>query len=260
MTTGLLLLAALQMAAPAVEKTADGGVTADLNPVLWADVPDISICRKDGVYYMTSTTMHFNPGIPVMMSTNLVNWTIASYCYDTVENRDADRLKNGRNDYGHGTWASSIRYNAADGYFYVSSFNVRIDATYLFRTKDPARGGWEFMRIAKKFYDHSLWIEDGRFAFVAAGNNKATLWPMRWTDPARGFAGGARAGRRGAAAPGEHRRLRADRARARRGLPALQEGRLVLPLQHLLAEGPLPARRLPPRAVAGGPVGRPHGL
>ena len=190
MTTGLLLLAALQMATPAVEKTADGGVTADLNPVLWADVPDISICRKDGVYYMTSTTMHFNPGIPVMMSTNLVNWTIASYCYDTVENRDADRLKNGRNDYGHGTWASSIRYNAADGYFYVSSFNVRIDATYLFRTKDPARGGWEFVRIAKKFYDHSLWIEDGRFAFVAAGNNKATLWPMRWTDPARGFAGG----------------------------------------------------------------------
>ena len=42
-------------------------------PTLWADVPDVSMCRKGGKYFMVSTTMHFNPGIPVMVSQDLVN-------------------------------------------------------------------------------------------------------------------------------------------------------------------------------------------
>ena len=64
-------------------------------PTLWADVPDVSMCRKGGKYFMVSTTMHFNPGIPVMVSQDLVNWKMASYCYQTVENRPCDRLENG---------------------------------------------------------------------------------------------------------------------------------------------------------------------
>ena len=81
--------------------------------------------------------MHFNPGIPVMSSKDLVNWKTVGYCYDTIEDRPEDRLENGRNDYLYGTWASSIRYNDADGCFYVSSFNQHARHTYLFRAKDP---------------------------------------------------------------------------------------------------------------------------
>ena len=34
-----------------------------VNPVIYADVPDASIIRVDDTYYMSSTTMHVNPGI-----------------------------------------------------------------------------------------------------------------------------------------------------------------------------------------------------
>ena len=162
-------------------------MAANLNPVMWADVPDVSICRKDDTYYMTSTTMHFNPGIPVMASKDLVNWKIVSYCYQTVEDRAKDRLENGEDDYMFGTWASSIRYNEADGFFYVTSFNNKVDATYLFRTKDPTKLNWEFFRLRPKQYDESLWIEDGRFYVFATVPGRP--YKVRLTEMKPDFSG-----------------------------------------------------------------------
>ena len=43
------------------------------NPLIWADVPDIAIIRVGKTYYMSSTTMHMSPGLPIMKSTDLVN-------------------------------------------------------------------------------------------------------------------------------------------------------------------------------------------
>ena len=54
------------------------------NPVMWTDIPDLSMVRVNNNYYLTSTTMHLNPGVPVMKSTDLSNWEIVSYCYDTL--------------------------------------------------------------------------------------------------------------------------------------------------------------------------------
>jgi len=42
------------------------------NPIIWADVPDVCAIRVGSNYYMSSTTMHMNPGVPIMKSTNLV--------------------------------------------------------------------------------------------------------------------------------------------------------------------------------------------
>ena len=66
----LLALAAACCCSVACAATAaeDDGAQAPLNPVIWADVPDVSVLRVDDTYYMTSTTMHMNPGVPVMMS------------------------------------------------------------------------------------------------------------------------------------------------------------------------------------------------
>ena len=35
------------------------------NPVIFADVPDMSMIRVGDTYYMSSTTMHMNPGVPI---------------------------------------------------------------------------------------------------------------------------------------------------------------------------------------------------
>ena len=54
------------------------------NPIIFADVPDMSIIRVGDTYYMSSTTMHMSPGVPIMKSKDLVNWEIVNYAYNTL--------------------------------------------------------------------------------------------------------------------------------------------------------------------------------
>ena len=72
------------------------------NPIIFADVPDMSMVRVGDTYYMSSTTMHMSPGVPIMKSKDLVNWQLVSYAYDTLANMDELNLTNGKNTYG--TW------------------------------------------------------------------------------------------------------------------------------------------------------------
>lgn len=87
------------------------------NPVINADVPDVSLCKVADTYYMISTTMHLMPGGPVMKSKDMVNWEIASYVFDRIDDGDRYNLLDGQTVYGQGQWASSIRYHM--GKFYV---------------------------------------------------------------------------------------------------------------------------------------------
>ena len=70
------------------------------NPIIFADVPDVAMIRVGDTYYMASTTMHMNPGIPVMKSKDLVNWEIINYAYDTLGEMDELSLINGKSNYG----------------------------------------------------------------------------------------------------------------------------------------------------------------
>src|SRR4051794_11796647 len=72
------------------------------NPFLWADVPDMSMIRVGNTYYMSSTTMHLSPGLPIMKSRDLVNWQLVNYAYDTLGDKDELALRNGKNNYGRG--------------------------------------------------------------------------------------------------------------------------------------------------------------
>lgn len=66
------------------------------NPVIYADVPDMSMIRVGDTYYMSSTTMHMAPGVPIMKSKDLVNWELVNYCYDILADVDALNLNNGK--------------------------------------------------------------------------------------------------------------------------------------------------------------------
>ncbi|GAA5522149.1 glycoside hydrolase 43 family protein [Aliifodinibius salicampi] len=136
------------------------------NPVIWADVPDPSIIRVGDSYYMSSTTMHFNPGVPIMKSNDLVNWEIVNYVYDTLDDSDPFLLQNGQNAYGEGTWASSLRYH--NGTFYLATFSNTTQQTYIFTTDDIESGSWETFTINRLFHDPSLFFDDGR-AFLLYG-------------------------------------------------------------------------------------------
>ena len=41
--------------------------------------------RVGDSYYMSSTTMHMAPGVPIMKSKDLVNWKIVNYAYDILD-------------------------------------------------------------------------------------------------------------------------------------------------------------------------------
>lgn len=136
------------------------------NPVIWADVPDPSVIRVGNAYYMSSTTMHMSPGVPIMKSTDLVNWSVVNYAYSILDNTNALNLENGQNAYSKGSWASSIRY--VDGIYYVSTFSYTTNKTYIYKTRDIENGPWTASVLNGLYHDCSLFFENGR-AFLAYG-------------------------------------------------------------------------------------------
>ncbi|RUT36514.1 hypothetical protein EJP77_05965 [Paenibacillus zeisoli] len=139
------------------------------NPIIWADVPDVDVIRVNDTYYMTSTTMHMNPGVPIMKSKDLVNWEIVNYVYDRLAETDKQTLSNGQNIYGQGSWASSIRFH--NGKYYVVFASNDIGKTYIFQTTDIEKGPWEKYELAGGVYhDMSLLFDDdGRVYLVYGG-------------------------------------------------------------------------------------------
>jgi len=159
--------------AASVHITVSAQVNSARNPVIFADVPDVSMIRVGDTYYMSSTTMHMNPGVPIMKSKDLVNWQLVNYAYSTLGENDALTLNNGKNAYGRGTWASCIRYH--NGTFYVSSFSSTTDKTYIWSTKDIEKGPWKEISFSPSFHDHTLVFDDDGRVYLIYGNKKLTL-------------------------------------------------------------------------------------
>lgn len=147
------------------------------NPIIHADVPDASMIRVGKNYYMSSTTMHLSPGVPIMKSTDLVNWKLINYAYDTLGNVDALNLENGVNAYGRGSWASCIRYHK--GIFYVSSFAATTGKTYIFKTKNLEKGPWERIAFEPSYHDHTIFFDDDGKIYMIWGVKKLTMVELK---------------------------------------------------------------------------------
>ncbi|QNF34822.1 glycosyl hydrolase 43 family protein [Adhaeribacter swui] len=138
------------------------------NPIIFADVPDISIIRVGKAYYMSSTTMHLSPGVPIMKSTDLVNWKLVNYAYDTLASKDELNLENGKSTYGRGSWASSLRYH--NGTYYVSTFAQTTGKTHVYSTKNIEKGSWKAVSFSPSYHDNSLFFDDdGRVYMIYGG-------------------------------------------------------------------------------------------
>ncbi|MES2463453.1 MAG: glycoside hydrolase 43 family protein [Armatimonadota bacterium] len=143
------------------------------NPVIWADVPDLAMIRVGDTYYMSSTTMHMSPGLPIMKSKDLVNWQLVSYAYDTLGDADALTLTDGKNAYGKGSWASSLRYH--NGTYYVSTFAQTTGKTYIYTTKNIEKGPWKESSFRPAFHDHSLFFDDDDRVYLLFGGGDLRL-------------------------------------------------------------------------------------
>jgi beta-xylosidase len=143
------------------------------NPIIFADVPDMSMVRVGDTYYMSSTTMHMNPGVPIMKSNDLVNWKLVNYVYDTLANVDALNLDNGKSTYGRGSWASCIRHH--NGTYYVTTFAQTTGKTYIYSTKDIEKGPWKVSSFKPSYHDHTLFFDDDGRVYLIYSAGKLRL-------------------------------------------------------------------------------------
>lgn len=139
------------------------------NPVMWADVPDMSITRSGDEYYLISTTMHLMPGAPVMKSKDLVHWEIVSYVFDTLNDNPKYDMVDGT-VYGRGQWASSIRFHNGK-YYVLFSPNDNPFRSYLYTTTDPS-GKWDLLTRMPHFHDNSLFFDDDGRVYVFFGTGQ----------------------------------------------------------------------------------------
>lgn len=143
------------------------------NPVIFADVPDMAMIRVGNTYYMSSTTMHMSPGLPIMKSSDLVNWQMVGYAYDTLATVDALTLTNGKSTYGRGSWASSFRYHK--GTFYVTTFAQTTGKTYIYTTKNIEKGPWKVATFKPSYHDHTLFFDDDGRTYLIYGAGKLKI-------------------------------------------------------------------------------------
>ncbi|HMP92367.1 MAG TPA: glycoside hydrolase 43 family protein [Phnomibacter sp.] len=147
------------------------------NPILYADVPDPSIIRVKDTYYMSSTTMHLSPGLPIMKSKDLINWKTIGYVYDTLVNNDMMNLTNGQQTYGRGSWASCLRYH--NGSYYVSTFSATSGKTHIYHTKDIETGNWKEISFKPSLHDHTIFFDDDGKIYLIYGVSKLTLLELK---------------------------------------------------------------------------------
>lgn len=75
------------------------------NPIIHADYSDPDVIRVGANYYMTASSFNFVPGLPILQSTDLVNWTLMGYA---LEKNIPDSFFK-KVQHGGGVWAPSIR-------------------------------------------------------------------------------------------------------------------------------------------------------
>ena len=116
-------------------------------------------------YYMTASSFCDIPGLPILHSKDLVNWTIIGHAI-----AEMPEYAQAAPDPSHGNhvWAPAIRYHNGEFYIYYGDPDLGI---FMTKTKNPA-GPWEplvHVHKAKGIIDTCpFWDEDGK-AYIAHG-------------------------------------------------------------------------------------------
>lgn len=154
--------------------SADNGNGTYTNPIFYDECSDPDIIRVGEDFYLTSTTMHSVPGLPVLHSKDLVNWELLSYALTEFDLGEEFRLEQGKESYGQGIWAPCIRYH--EGVFYIFS-NINRHGLQVFTSADP-RGPWTRHPIGENIYDLSVLFENGKI-YVVYGQTTIKLVELK---------------------------------------------------------------------------------
>ena len=176
-TLSLILASGLTVQAQKVRSTntavskvwvADLGNGQYKNPVLDADYSDPDAVRVGDDFYMVASSFDAVPGLPILHSKDLVNWTLINHAL--LRQPPFEHFS--KTQHGNGVWAPAIRYHNKEYYIYYPDPDFGI---YLTKATDPA-GKWSepvLVEAGQGLIDPCpLWDEDGKvyLAYAYAGS------------------------------------------------------------------------------------------
>ncbi|MET4105341.1 glycoside hydrolase 43 family protein [Hymenobacter sp. UYP22] len=159
-----LLLPLITQAQSSISKVwvPDLGNGSYKNPVLYADYSDPDVVRVGSDYYLTSSSFNSAPGLQILHSRDLVNWTIIGAAFSQQPPLARYNLP----QHGNGVWAPAIRYHNKEFYIYYPDPDLGLFVT---KARNPA-GPWSApicIKEAKGWIDPCpLWDEDGQAYLV----------------------------------------------------------------------------------------------
>jgi beta-xylosidase len=134
------------------------------NPVIDADYSDPDAIRVGNDFYLVSSSFDAVPGLPILHSTDLVNWEIIGHALKRQPPFDHFA----KTQHGNGVWAPAIRYHNNEFYIYYPDPDFGI---YLTKAKNPG-GPWSepvLVEAGKGLIDPCpLWDENGKAYLVHA--------------------------------------------------------------------------------------------
>ncbi|GAA4439905.1 glycoside hydrolase family 43 protein [Phytohabitans houttuyneae] len=158
---------------------ADNGDGTYRNPVLHADWSDPDVIRVGEDFYLVASSFHRVPGLPILHSRDLVNWSIIGHGLPSL-GPEFDTPQ-----HGCGVWAPAIRHH--DGRFWIV-YPDPDRGIFVITATDPA-GPWSrphLLKGGRGLIDPCpLWDDDGSAYLVhawaksrAGFNNKLTCHRM----------------------------------------------------------------------------------
>ena len=142
----------------------DNGDGTFKNPIIHSDYSDPDVIRVGDDYYLVASSFNYVPGIPILHSKDLVNWTIIGNVF--TQQPPYDRFDTVQN--GGGVWAPSIRFHNKAFYIYYPDPDLGI---YMIKATNPA-GPWSLPLLIKKakgWIDPCpFWDEDGKAYLINA--------------------------------------------------------------------------------------------
>jgi len=148
----------------------DNGDGTYTNPVINADYsdPDVCVGASGEDYYLTASSFHCTPGLPILHSRDLVNWEIINYALGNLYEGDEALTHHfsSKPQHGNGVWAPSIRFHKGWYYIYWGDPDFGV---FMVKTQNPAEK-WEkpvCVIKGKGYIDTTpLWDDDGRCYLV----------------------------------------------------------------------------------------------
>lgn len=164
---GLLMICGQYVMAqqqPSKVWVADKGDGTYQNPIIHADYSDPDAIRVGDDYYMIASSMNHMPGLPILHSKDLVNWSLIGH---TLQ-QQAPLEHFSKVQHGGGVWAPSLRYHKHHFYIYYPDPDFGIYVTKATHINGP----WsqpQLVQAGKGLIDPCpLWDNNGKAYLIHA--------------------------------------------------------------------------------------------